>query len=170
MMVKTATKTEIMLARVAIILLIAFTVFGVGWYGLSDEVRHRVWDQLVARPTGPMAFRFILQPVMAGIAALRDGIADAKSHRSTFFWTLLLTHPSESGGLLHEGLIATARIILLGLGMDMIYQLIVLKTFYPGEAVIVAIALAFFPYLLLRGPIARIARWWLDSASVNDKR
>jgi hypothetical protein len=54
--------------------------------------------------------------------------------------------------------------------MDMIYQLIVLKTFYPGEAVIVAIALAFFPYLLLRGPIARIARWWLDSASVNEKR
>jgi hypothetical protein len=46
----------------------------------------------------------------------------------------------------------------------------VLKTFYPGEAVIVAIALAFFPYLLLRGPIARIARWRLDSASVDENR
>jgi hypothetical protein len=169
-MVKTATKTEVMLARVAMVLLIAFTVYGVVWYGLSDEVRRRVWEQLIARPTGPMAFRFILQPVMAGIAALRDGIADAKSLRSTFFWTLLLTHPSESGSLLREGLIATARIILLGLGMDIIYQLIVLKTFYPGEAVIVAIALAFFPYLLLRGPTARIARWWLDSASVNGRR
>jgi hypothetical protein len=169
-MVKTATKTEIMVARIAMVLLIAFAVFGVVWYGLSDEVRRRVWEQLIARPTGPMAFRFILQPVMAGIAALRDGIEDAKSHRSTFFWTLLLTHPLESGGLLREGLIATARIILLGLGMDIIYQLIVLKTFYPGEAVIVAIALAFFPYLLLRGPIARIARWWLGSASVNEKR
>ena len=40
--------------------------------------------------------------------------------------------------------------------MDVIYQLIVLKIFYPGEAVIVAIGLAFFPYLLLRGPIERI--------------
>jgi hypothetical protein len=169
-MVKTASKTEILLARVAMVLLIAFTAFGVVWYGFSDEVRHRVWEQLIARPTGPMAFRFILQPVMAGIAALRDGIEDAKSQRSTFFWTLLLTTPSQSGGLLREGVISTARIILLGLGMDVIYQLIVLKTFYPGEAVIVAIALAFFPYLLLRGPIARIARWWLDSASVNEKR
>jgi hypothetical protein len=168
-MVKTASKTEILLAQVAIILLIAFTGFGVGWYGLSDEVRHRVWEQLAARPTGPMAFRFILQPVMAGIVALRDGIADAKAGRAAYFWTLL-ADPLERGGRLREGLIATARIILLGLGMDVIYQYIALKTFYPGEAVIVAVALAFFPYLLLRGPIARIARWRLDSVSANEDR
>ena len=166
---KTASKTEMLLAQVAFVLLIAFTIFGVGWYGFSDEVRHRVWEQLIARPTGPMAFRFILQPVMAGIAALRDGIEDAKSQRSPYFWTLL-ANPLERGGRLREGLIATARIILLGLGMDVIYQLIVLKTFYPGEAVIVAIALAFFPYLLLRGPIARIVHWRLGSVSANEDR
>jgi hypothetical protein len=168
-MAKTASKTQIMLAQVVIVLLIAFSAFGVVLYGISDEVRHRVWEQLIARPTGPMAFRFILQPVMAAIAALRDGIEDAKSRRSAYFWTLL-TNPLERGGRLREGLISTARVILLGLVMDVIYQLIVLKTFYPGEAVIVAIALAFFPYLLLRGPIARIARWRLDSASANEKQ
>lgn len=168
-MVNAASKTEILLAQVALLLLIAFTVFGIGWYGFSDEVRHRVWEQLVARPTGPMAFRFILQPVMAGIVALRDGIADAKAGRTAYFWTLL-TDPLKRAGRLREGLIATARIILLGLAMDVIYQFIVLKTFYPGEAVIVAVALAFFPYLLLRGPIARIARWRLDSVSANENR
>jgi hypothetical protein len=168
-MEKTASKTEILLAQVAIILLIAFTAFGVGWYGCSDEVRHRVWEQLIARPDGPMAFRFILQPVMAAIVALRDGVADAKAGRKAYFWTLL-ANPTERGGRLREGLIATARIILLGLGMDVIYQFIVLKTFYPGEAVIVAVALAFFPYVLLRGPIERIARWRLDSMSANEKR
>ena len=168
-MVKTASKTEILLAQVVIVLLIAFAAFGVVVYGLSDEVRHRVWEQLIERPTGPMAFRFILQPVMAAIAALRDGIEDAKSRRSAYFWTLL-TNPLERGGRLREGLISTARVILLGLCMDVIYQFIVLKTFYPAEAVIVAIALAFFPYLLLRGPIARIARWRLDSASVDENR
>jgi hypothetical protein len=168
-MAKTASKTEILLAQVVIVLLIAFTAFGVVVYGLSDEVRHRVWEQLIARPTGPMAFRFILQPVMAGIAALHDGIGDAKSRRSAYFWTLL-TNPLERAGRLREGLISTARVILLGLCMDVIYQLIVLKTFYPGEAVIVAIALAFFPYLLLRGPIERIARWRLDSGSVDESR
>ena len=109
-----------------------------------------------------MAFRFILQPIMAAIAALRDGINDAKSRRSPYFWSLL-ANPFAGGHRLYEGLISTARVILLGLCMDAIYQWIVLKTFYPIEAVIVAIALAFFPYLLLRGPIARVARWRLDA-------
>ena len=162
-MAETPTKTQIFFARSVIVLLIAFTAVGVFWYGFSEEVRHRIWQQLIERPGGPMTFRFILQPVMATIAALRDGINDAKSRRSPYFWTLL-TNPFESGHRLYEGLISTARVILLGLCMDAIYQWIVLKTFYPGEAVIVAIALAFFPYLLLRGPIARIARWRLDAA------
>jgi hypothetical protein len=163
-MAETPSETQILLARLVIVLMIAFTVIGVFWYGFSDEVRNRVWEQLVARPTGPMAFRFVLQPVMAAIAAVRDGVSDAKSRRSPYFWTLL-TNPFEGGHRLHEGLISTARVILLGLCMDAIYQWIVLKTFYPAEAVIVAIALAFFPYVLLRGPITRIARWRLDAAS-----
>jgi hypothetical protein len=30
--------------------------------------------------------------------------------------------------------------------------------------------LAFVPYLLLRGPIARVARWWLGRGSANQIR
>jgi hypothetical protein len=49
--------------------------------------------------------------------------------------------------------------------MDVIYQLIVLKTFYPVEALIIAVVLAFVPYVLLRGISARIARrWWYRDA------
>jgi hypothetical protein len=107
-----------------------------------------------------MTFRFILQPMMAAIAALHDGIRDAQTGRSPYFWTVL-TNPAKRAGRLREGLISTARILLLGLGMDAIYQATVLKTFYPGEAAIIAILLAFIPYLLLRGPFARLARWWL---------
>ncbi len=158
-MTETASKYQIFLARLAVILVIAFIVVGAIWYGFSAEVRQRVWQDLLNRPGGPMTFRFILQPIMAAIAALHDGIKDAKLGRSPYFWSLL-TDPSERVGRLSEGLIATARVILLGLCMDVIYQLIVLKAFYPVEAVIVAIALAFVPYLLLRGPVARIARWW----------
>ncbi len=153
----TASKAQVQLARLVVVLMIAFIVVGAAWYGFSAEVRQRVWQNLLERPGGPMTFRFILQPVMAAIAALHDGINDAKLGRSPYLWTLL-TNPSARGGLLREGVISTARIILLGLCMDTIYQVIVLKTFYPGEAVIVSLALAFLPYLLLRGPIARIAR------------
>jgi hypothetical protein len=35
------------LARLVIVLLIALTAAGVLWYGLSEEVRHRVWRQLI---------------------------------------------------------------------------------------------------------------------------
>jgi len=48
---------------------------------------------------------------------------------------------------------------MLGPFMDVIYQLIVLRTFAPGEVAILAIALAFFLYFLLVGPIISIARW-----------
>jgi hypothetical protein len=156
-MIASASKSEVLLARLAVVLMIAFILMGAISYGFSAEVRERIWQNMLERPGGPMTFRFILQPAMAAIAALRDGVNDAKRGRPPYFWTLL-TNPSELSGLLGEGLISTARIILLGLFMDVIYQAIVLKTFYPGEAVIVALTLAFLPYLALRGPIARIAR------------
>jgi hypothetical protein len=51
--------------------------------------------------------------------------------------------------------------------MDVVYQIIVLKTFYPVEALIIAFLLAFVPYLLIRGPVARIARRWCGNASAR---
>ena len=169
MMTETASKTQVLLARFVIVLVIVLIILGLGWYGFSAEVRQRVWQDLFERPGGPMTFRFILQPTMAAIAALQDGIKDARTGRAPYLWTVL-TNPAERGGRLREGLISTARIILLGLGMDAIYQFTVLKTFYPGEAVIIAIVLAFVPYLLLRGPIARLVRWWRGSVPVDGIR
>ena len=163
-MAQAATKTQVVLATVALALIVAFGVLGLLWYGFSAEVQARIWRNIVERPSGPMMFRFILQPVMAVIAALVDGIKDARTGRSPYFWTVL-TDPDKRAGRLREGLISTARVILLGLAMDVIYQAIVLKTFYPGEAAIVAILLAFVPYLLLRGPFARIAHWWMARKS-----
>ncbi len=157
-MTETRSKTQILLARVVVLLMVALILLGLFWYGTSAAVLQRMWDNMLGRPGGPMTFRFILQPVMAAIAALHDGLADARTGRSSYLLTIL-TNPAKRGGRLYEGLISTSRIILLGLVMDSIYQVIVLKTFYPGEAVIVALALAFVPYLLLRGPIAHIARF-----------
>jgi hypothetical protein len=36
----------------------------------------RVWDDLVGRSVGPMHFRLILQPVMAGILGIRAGLRE----------------------------------------------------------------------------------------------
>jgi hypothetical protein len=132
---------------------------GVLWYGITVEVVLRIFRDLFNRPSEPMSFRFVLQPVMALIAALRDGVRDARTGRSPYFWTIM-SEPGKRAGRLREGLNATARILLLGLAMDVIYQIMVLKRFYPAEAVIIAVMLAFVPYFFMRGPVARIARRW----------
>ena len=155
-MSETASNSKVFMAGLVVGLIIAFLVAGAVTYGFSAEVRDRVWHDLLERPSHLFRFRFILQPVMAGIAALHDGIADARTGRTPYFWALV-TRSSRLLGRLEEGVISTDRVLLLGLVMDTIYQLIVLKTFYPAEAAIVAIVLAFIPYLLLRGPITRFA-------------
>ena len=160
-MTKAVSKSQVFLARLVVVLIVAFIVAGLIWYGFSAEVRARLWQNLFDRPGGPMLFRFFLQPTMAAIAAWRDGINDARTGRTPFF-AGALADPAQRTVRLNEALVATARIILLGLVMDGIYQAIEFKTFHPAEAVIIALALAFVPYLLLRGLFARAARWWFN--------
>jgi hypothetical protein len=126
---------------------------------LLQDMTTRLWHDLLARPSGPFAFRFLLQPTMAAIAAIRAGIVDARTGRSPYFLALW-TEPAERKARLREGTSATTRIFLLGLIMDAVYQFVVLKKFYPLEALIVSVVLAVVPYFLIRGPAARVARWW----------
>jgi hypothetical protein len=136
----------------------AALVFDAMSSAMAQGALHRMWDDLIARPSGPLAFRFLLQPVMAAIIGVRDGLKDAQTGRSPYFWTVL-SQPDKRNARLREGAWATSRIILLGLVMDAIYQFKVFGTFYPVEALIIVLVLAFIPYLLIRGPVARIARW-----------
>ena len=145
-------------------LAILLIVAGVVRYGITVAVLERIWRQMLERPSGPLSFRFILQPSVAAIVAIHDGIKDARAGRLPFFHTII-RKPRERVGRLREGLIATARIILLGIAMDVVYQLLVFKAFYPDEAVIIAFVLAFLPYVLVRGPVTRIARLWQSDAS-----
>jgi hypothetical protein len=143
-----------LLAKLVIAIAILLIIAGALWHGVTVNAFHRLWRDLVERPDELMKFRFILQPLMAGIVAIRDGIKDIRAGRAPYFWTAL------SVRRLREGLNATARIVLLGIVMDAIYQIIVLKRFYPVEALMIALLLAFVPYLLIRGPAARIAGRW----------
>lgn len=156
-MARGATRTQLLLARLAAGLVILFALLGLLIYGTSAEVWTRVFASIAERPGGPMTFRFILQPVMAAILACIDGVRDARSGAPPYFWSLL-TGAEPRLERLHDGLIATSRVILLGLVMDVAYQLIEFNSFFPGEAAIVAVLLAFLPYLLLRGPFERLAR------------
>ncbi len=155
-----------LLAKVVIVIAIILIVSGVLWYGVAFATIERVLRQLVDRPGGPMSFRFVLQPIMAAIAAIHDAHIDARLGRAPYVWTMLYS-PLERIGRLREAANATARIVLLGLVMDTIYQLIVLQRFYPVEAVIIALLLALVPYVVLRGLMLRIARRWRSRGSIH---
>ncbi|MGJ7562247.1 hypothetical protein ACSFBM_00135 [Variovorax sp. GB1R11] len=126
-----------------------------------QEIMHRFWTDMMSRPSGPYAFRFVLQPVMAVLIAVLNGIQDAKTGRSPYFWTIV-HDPAQRSGRLREGVKATTRILLLGVAMEAMYQIKTFGFFYVGEAIAIIFFLAFLPYLLVRGPAARVARWWLD--------
>lgn len=163
------TSSQIFQARLAAALIVGLTVAGALWYGISLGSFDRLWRDLLDRPGGPMTFRFILQPAMAAIAAFRDGVHDARLGRTPYFLALLRGVRSTDGrvGRLWEGIVSTARILILGVVMDTIYQGLVFKTFYPGQAAAIAILLAFVPYLLLRGPFERLARHWAARRASN---
>jgi hypothetical protein len=152
------------LPQVILYLAVVLIVIGIALHGIGFTEIQRVLDDLIARPGGSLSLRFILQPVMSTIFALRDGIKDARTGRSPYFWTVL-SNPDQRRARLREGLGSTGKIILIAVLLDGIYQVIELKTIYPIEALIVAILLAFIPYLLLRGPIERVARWWFARKS-----
>jgi hypothetical protein len=124
-----------------------------------DDMLARFASNLFDRLEGPFSFRFLLQPIMAMISATRDGLADARQNRPPYFWSLV-TRPGQRRHLLREGWTAVTRVIVLGVVMDVLYQLIVFRWIFPGELAVVVLGLAIVPYVLLRGPIERIASWW----------
>jgi hypothetical protein len=145
-----------LLAKLVLILAALLLAAATLLHGVTLAVLHRIWNNLINRPRELMAFRFIVHPMMALIAAIHDGVKDARFGRFLYFWTVLHDRRKRVGRL-REGLNATARIILLAGGMDVIYQISVLNTFYPTEALLIALQMAFLPYVFMT--VARVARW-----------
>jgi hypothetical protein len=117
----------------------------------------RAVENLLARLDGPYHFRFVVQPSMAIFFATVDGIADAKNGKPAYFWALLSARNSRKE-LVKDGWQSVGKIFIVALILDVVYQLEVHSTVYPGETLIVAFALAIVPYVVLRGPINRLVQ------------
>lgn len=155
------------MAKLVLLLAAILIVVGIVWHGVTIATFERIWHDMVERPDGPISFRFILQPAMAALVGVRQGLRDGRTGRAPYFATMMFDR-QERVAHLREAVNATARIVLLGIVMDMIYQALVLKTFYPNEALIIALMLAFVPYILVRGLTGRLARRWYAPAQTHD--
>lgn len=134
-----------------------------------DQMWARVGSQLLARVSGPMKFRLVLQPAMACFFAIRSGLADARAGKAPYFWALL-SEPGRRPQVIKDGWKSVGRVFLLALALDVVYQIIVLRFVYPGEAIIVAFILAIVPYLILRGLVTRAARKKMSDVRTISKR
>ena len=122
-----------------------------------DEILARLWHNITARLTGPMNLRVIIQPTVAAIFAIRAALRDARQGRPPFL-SALLRNPAHRRELLREAWKDIGKDLVIALILDVIYQLIVHRAVYLLELLLTAVTLAIVPYVLLRGPISRIAR------------
>jgi hypothetical protein len=121
------------------------------------EYLRRIWEMHVGRAYGPLSIRLIIQPMVAAGLAIRAGLKDARAGRPAYGWAAF-TDPVRRHELLREGWKHVAKLFVTAAIVDTIYQLIVFRWIYPGQALIVATMVAVPSYLLLRGPTNRLVR------------
>ena len=112
-------------------------------------------EDLVARLTGPMHFRLILQPLVAIALGIRDGLKDARAGRRPFIMALIV-RPEGRKRQLKRALQSLIKPIIIAIILDAVAQYLMLGTIYPGAAVFVGVVIMAVPYSLARGLTNRI--------------
>jgi hypothetical protein len=117
----------------------------------------RSWEQLAGRTGGPLHLRFLIQPVVAGVLATLAGLRDVRQGHPPYLWTVV-SDAAERRRLIQSGWKDVGKLFVVAFTLDAAYQILVFRWFYPAQTLIVAIALALVPYVLIRGPVTRLLR------------
>jgi hypothetical protein len=114
------------------------------------------WSDLGLRLSGPGAFRFIIQPLVAIILGVRDCLYDAKAGRPPYVFGILFS-PELRHEMWQTALASMMKPIIFAIILDAVFQHIILRHIHPGAAVIVGTFLMAVPYIAARGITNRIA-------------
>ena len=115
----------------------------------------RTVQEILGRAHGPLNFRLFVMPTVVVVLAIRAHLKDVREGKPVFLGAFI-TSPTERRRLLQSALKDVGRVLVIALTLDTIYQLLVFKAFYPGQALVVAVACAVVPYVLVRGPVTRL--------------
>ena len=121
------------------------------------EMLTRGFEQLLGRAGGPLHFRLLIMPIVVTILAVRAGLRDAREGRPAYLWAIF-KKPTERQRLFRSGMKDVGKIFIVAVVLDTVYQLLVLRAFYFGQVLIVAVVCAIVPYVLIRDPITRLTR------------
>ena len=117
----------------------------------------RLVTQLADRVDGPLRFRLVVMPTVVTILAILADRRDAREGRPARLGAFFMDR-QERRRLFRSGLQDVGRVMIVAVVLDTAYQVLVLRWFYPGQVLIVAVVCAVVPYVLVRGPITRIVR------------
>jgi hypothetical protein len=112
-------------------------------------------DDLAARVTGPMSFRFIVQPLVAVFLGFRDGRMDAKAGTPPFIFDILF-RPADRKRQLGSAFHRLLTPIIVATVLDAIAQYLIFKHVRPLPALLVGTFLMGLPYSLARGLTNRV--------------
>ncbi len=124
-------------------------------YLFSDEFV----NDLAARVTGPMSFRFILQPAIALFLGIRDGLLDARAGTPPFVVDLIL-RPQNRARQLKTALHRLLTPIVIAVLLDAIAQYLIFHRVRPVAALLVGTFVMGLPYALARGISNRFVSAW----------
>jgi hypothetical protein len=114
-------------------------------------------EHLFARAGGPLNFRLVVMPTVVTILAILADRRDAREGRPAVLGAFI-TDPVERRRLFRLALKDIGRVFIVAIVLDTAYQLWVFRWVYPAEVLVVAVACAVVPYVLVRGPITRLVR------------
>ena len=115
--------------------------------------------ELCARVDGQFGFRLLLQLLVAIILACRDGMRDWENGDPPNFWELAKVLPEERRSLFTDGLRSIGKVFGLALGLDSLFQYLVMGTFSVVTALVIAMLLGVVPYQLARAGANRWQDW-----------
>jgi hypothetical protein len=116
------------------------------------------FQELIGRARGPLNFRLVVMPTMVVLLAIRAHLRDVRAGKPVFLGAFI-TSSTERRRLLRSALKDVGKVLIVALVLDTAYQYIALKAFHPGQALIVAVACAVIPYVLVRGPVTRLVHY-----------
>lgn len=120
------------------------------------DMLSRGWENFTARPSGAMNLRFLLQPTIASLIAVRAGLKDARNGAPPYLWAAI-TDVAHRRALVRGGWMDLRKPFIVALILDAIYQTITHEAIYLFELLFTATLLPIVPYLLIRGPVNRLA-------------
>lgn len=121
------------------------------------ELLSRRVEQLLGRKSGPLHFRLLMMPTVVTLSRNPGRREGAREGQPAFLWAII-TNPAERGRLVRSAMKDVGRIFIVAVVLDTVYQVFVLRTLHVVQLLIVAIACAIVPYVLIRGPVTRLAR------------